>query len=590
MFLVWLLILGAVLAAFIMMDPARTQTQEVSISEFISRVETGDIASVTISGDHVRGTTTSRGTLTAYTTDRTELTRAMRERHVPYREEPPAQTGNIAMWLLKLAIPILLLLFFIRSLKNAGGGSTIQQALSSKATLHTEGTVTFKDVAGVDEAVEECRDLVEFLKNPARFMKLGGRVPKGVLLLGDSGCGKTLLARAVAGEAGVPFFSADASSFVEMFVGVGASRVRDLFEQARKKRPCIIFIDEIDAVGKKRGGLTVGGGHDEREQTLNQLLIAMDGFATNEGIIVMGATNRPEVLDGALTRPGRFDRQVMVPRPDINGRIAILKVHAKGITLAPDVDLTVTARGTTGMTGADLANLLNEAALRAAKLNKNSVSQADIEYARDKIFMGPERKGDILSKKEKEVVANHEAGHAVVGWFTPDADPVHRVTIVPRGRALGLTWSLPTQDVKLYRRGQLLAQIDVLYGGRMAEELILGEDITTGARNDYERLTKIARSMITDYAMGPEDLGLRTFGEKESGFVFEHSEDDYGPEIAARIDAAVDKLLKNRQDHVRALLLKHKDKLLALAKALLERETVESNELEQLFGPKPATA
>ncbi|HTM68181.1 MAG TPA: ATP-dependent zinc metalloprotease FtsH [Candidatus Binatia bacterium] len=589
MFLVWLLILGAVLAAFFMMDPARTQTQEVSISEFINRVETGEVTSVTISGDHVRGTTPSHGTVTTYVTDRTELNRAMREHHVSYREEPPSQTGNMLMLLLKLGLPILLLVFLFRAVKNAGGGGgTLKQVMSSKATLHTEGKVTFNDVAGVDEAKEECKDLVQYLKDPAKFMKLGGRPPKGVLMLGETGCGKTLLARAIAGEAGVPFFSADASSFVEMFVGVGAARVRDLFENASKRKPCIIFIDEIDAVGKSRGGITVGGGHDEREQTLNQLLICMDGFQGNEGVIVIGATNRPEVLDKALLRPGRFNRHVVVPKPDINGRLAILKVHARGKPLGPDADLSIVARGTPGMSGADLENLLNEAALQASKLNKTQIEMADIEYARYKVLMGPERKGVVMSEEEKNIVAHHEAGHTVIGWYTPECDPVNHVTIVARGQALGLTWTLPVQDRKLARRSQLLAEIKMLYGGRVAEEMLLGNDFTTGAGNDLMRLTAIAKHMVTDYGMADE-LGQRTFGDKQQGW-FEQSQNDYSDETAAAIDREIKKLTSTCYDDVKRMLTEKKELLLALAAALREKESLGAAEIEAILGPRPVTA
>jgi len=590
MFFIWLLILGAVLAAFLMMDPSRSQTQEVPISEFIDRVEAGEITSVTISGDRARGTTAARGTVSTYVTDRTELTRVLREKHVSYREEPPSQTGNMLMLLLKLALPILLLVILFRAMKNAGGGGggMLKQVMSSKATLHTDGKVTFADVAGVDEAKEECKDLVDFLKDPAKFMKLGGKVPKGVLLLGDSGCGKTLLARAVAGEAGVPFFSADASSFVEMFVGVGAARVRDLFENARKKKPCIIFIDEIDAVGKSRGGIASGsGGHDEREQTLNQLLIEMDGFSGNEGIIVMGATNRPEVLDKALLRPGRFNRHVMVPKPDIKGRIEILKVHSRGKPFGADVDLSIIARGTPGMTGADLENLLNEAALRASKLNKTAIGMDDIEYARYKVLMGPERKGVVLTDEEKRVIAYHESGHTLVGWFTPACDPVNHVTIISRGQSLGTTWSLPLQDRKLSKRSELLAEVKMLYGGRVAEELILGNDFTTGASNDLMRLTHIAKRMVTDFGMS-ESLGQRTFGDKTHGW-FEQSQNDFSDETAAAIDGEIKTLTAKCYDAVKQLLTEKRELLDRLAAELMVKESLGAAQIEAILGPRPLT-
>jgi cell division protease FtsH len=447
--------------------------------------------------------------------------------------------------------------------------------------------VSFKDVAGIDEAVEEVRDLVTFLKNPKGSGSLGGRMPKGILLVGPPGNGKTLLARAVAGEAGVPFFSADASSFVEMFVGVGAGRVRDLFEDAKKHAPCIIFIDELDAIGKKRGGMASGGGNDEREQTLNQLLIAMDGFSANEGIILMAATNRPETLDGALTRSGRLDRQVVVPRPDLRGREKILKIHSRDKLVAPDVDYTIVARRTTGMSGADLEAVMNEAALRASKLNKPAIELADIEFACKKIQLGAERTSAVIPEETKRVIAVHECGHTLAGWFTVAADQIREVTIVPRGPALGLTWTMPDEDRVLLSKTQLLAEIQLLYGGRVAEQVVFGaEHVTTGASNDLERLSKIAKGMVKHYGMCPELGPPQVFGETETGFVFQESRKDYSDETEAALDKQVNSLLKGCYDKVLNLLTEKRELLDKLTAALIDKESLGQAEIEAILGPR----
>jgi cell division protease FtsH len=446
--------------------------------------------------------------------------------------------------------------------------------------------VTFKDVAGVDEAKEELQEIIEFLKEPQKFQKLGGRIPKGVLLVGPPGTGKTLMARAVAGEANVPFFSISGSDFVEMFVGVGASRVRDLFEQGKKNAPCIIFIDEIDAVGRHRGA-GLGGGHDEREQTLNQLLVEMDGFESNDGVIIMASTNRPDVLDPALLRPGRFDRRVVVPRPDVRGREGILKVHTRKIPLGEDVDITVIARGTPGFTGADLANLVNEAALNAARYNKKIVNMADFELAKDKVLMGAERRSMVITNEEKRVTAYHEAGHTLVGLKVPNADPVHKVTIIPRGMALGVTQQLPEGDRHNYSKEYLLGQIAILMGGRLAEEVFLGS-ITTGASNDIERATELARAMVCEYGMS--DLGPLTFGKKEEQIflgreIAQHR--DFSEDTAIKIDQQVKYIVSEQYDRARNIIEDNRDTMVRLAETLLDRETLDAVQIRRIIAGLP---
>jgi len=494
----------------------------------------------------------------------------------------------LLVWVFPLLILVAIWGFIFRRMNPTGGMLSIGK---SKAKVYVEGQtkVTFKDVAGIDEAVEEVKEVVEFLKNPGKFQSLGGRIPKGVLLVGPPGTGKTLLAKAVAGEAGVPFFSMSGSDFVEMFVGVGAARVRDLFQQAAQRSPCIIFIDELDALGKARSISPVTGGHDEREQTLNQLLTEMDGFDPNIGVIIMAATNRPEILDLALLRPGRFDRQVVVDRPDINGREAILKVHARGVKLAPDVDLRVIAARTPGFVGADLANVINEAALLAARRNKNIVSMEELEEAIDRVIAGLERKSRVLNKHEKEIVAYHESGHAIVGASLPNTDPVHRVSIIPRGiAALGYTLQLPTEDRYLMTKSELESRLKVLLGGRVAEEITFNE-ISTGAQNDLERATQIARSMVVEYGMS-EKLGPLSYSSGQRslylGMQIPESR-PYSEQLAAEIDNEVRQIVESAYNVVKELLMKKKQQLEQLAQRLLEKEIVEKEELYQILGIEP---
>ena len=489
-------------------------------------------------------------------------------------------------------LPLILILglwIFIMRQMQSGGNKALSFG-KSRARLHSsqQKKVTFKDVAGVEEAKEELHEIIEFLREPQKFQKLGGRIPKGVLLVGPPGTGKTLLARAIAGEANVPFFSISGSDFVEMFVGVGASRVRDLFEQGKKNAPCIIFIDEIDAVGRHRGA-GLGGGHDEREQTLNQLLVEMDGFESNEGVILIAATNRPDVLDPALLRPGRFDRRVVVPRPDVGGREAILKVHTKKIPLAEDVDISVLARGTPGFSGADLANLVNEGALLAAGQNRKTVTMMDFETSKDKVLMGPERKSMILSETEKKNTAYHEAGHALVAANIPDADPLHKVTIIPRGWALGLTQQLPLDDKHTYTREYLEAQLAVLMGGRVAEELFL-HHMTTGAGNDIERATQIARDMVCEYGMS--NLGPLAFGKNQQEIFLGRdiaTQRDFSEDTAIKIDQEVKTFVTTGYERAKNILTTHRDVLIRIAEALLEREVLDAGEVKILLeGRDPA--
>ncbi len=497
--------------------------------------------------------------------------------------------GILLSWILPLLILIAIWGFAFRRMNPQGGLMSIGK---SKAKIYVEGKtkVTFKDVAGIDEAVEEVREVVEYLRNPEKFKSLGGRIPKGVLLVGPTGTGKTLLARAVAGEAGVPFFSLSGSDFVEMFVGVGAARVRDLFQQAQQQAPCIVFIDEIDALGKARG-MSPLSSHDEREQTLNQLLVEMDGFDPNNGVIIMAATNRPEILDIALLRPGRFDRQIVVDRPDINGREAILKVHARKVKLAPEVDLRVIAARTPGFVGADLANVINEAALLAARAGKKHVENTDLEEAIDRVIAGLEKKNRVLNKKEKEIVAYHEAGHAIVAGSLPGVDPVHRVSIIPRGvAALGYTLQLPTEDRYLMTRTELLDRLKVLLGGRVAEEIIFKE-ISTGAQNDLERATAIARSMVTEYGMSTKLGPLYYAKEKRGLFVgLDFSGEPHSEKVAGEIDEEVRAIVENAYREATSLLTQKQSKLETLAQMLLEKEMVEGAELEALLNGKLSEA
>lgn len=507
---------------------------------------------------------------------------------IEVKEEP---VSNGWGWLLLIqALPFLLLvgfLFFTLRQMQAGGNKALSFGKSkAKLLSNQQKRVTFKDVAGVDEAKEELQEIIEFLKDPQKFQKLGGKIPKGVLMMGPPGTGKTLLAKAVAGEANVPFFSISGSDFVEMFVGVGASRVRDLFEQGKKNAPCIIFIDEIDAVGRHRGA-GLGGGHDEREQTLNQLLVEMDGFESNDGVILMASTNRPDVLDPALLRPGRFDRQVVVSYPDVRGREGILKVHTRKIPLAENVDISIIARGTPGFTGADLANLVNEAALIAARQNKKVVTLQDLEFAKDKVLMGPERRSMVMSEKERRLTAVHEAGHALVGMNIPECDPVHKVTIVPRGRALGVTFFLPEQDVLGRTKEELLAMIASSMGGRIAEELFIGR-ITTGAANDIEKATELARAMVCQYGMS--DLGPLAFGKKEEQIflgreIAQHR--DFSEDTAIKIDQEVKRIISEQYERAKKILEDNREAMERLVEALLEYESLDLEQMKRVIAGLP---
>ncbi len=560
---------------------------EIIFSDFINKVETGQISEVVIQGDQIRGTYTDGLTFQTYAPPKDpDMIKMLREKGVRIVVEPPEQTS----WYMNILIswfPMLLLLgiwiFFMRQMQSGGG-----KALSfgkSKARLLTDkkNKTTFKDVAGVDEAKEELHEIIEFLKEPQKFSSLGGKIPKGVLLVGPPGTGKTLLARAIAGEANVPFFSISGSDFVEMFVGVGASRVRDLFEQGKKNSPCIIFIDEIDAVGRHRGA-GLGGGHDEREQTLNQLLVEMDGFENNEGVIMIAATNRPDVLDPALLRPGRFDRQVTVNRPDVKGREGVLKVHTSNVPLTEDIDLKVIARGTPGFTGADLANLVNEAALLAARADQKAVSQEFFEQAKDKVLMGVERRSLVISEKEKITTAYHEAGHALVAFLLPGTDPIHKVTIIPRGGALGVTQQLPEDEKHTYPRTYLYNNLAILMGGRVAEEIALGQ-MTTGAGNDIERATEMARKMVCEWGMS-EKMGPLTYGTKEEqvflGRDF-NNQKNFSDETAKQIDHEIKELVMDGYNKAKKLLEDNRDALERLAQGLLESETVGFKEMKALI-------
>jgi cell division protease FtsH len=504
------------------------------------------------------------------------------------QEEP---VGNNVLWSVLLGwAPILFIIgiwiFMLRQMQSGGNKALSFGKSRAKLLNNQQKRVTFKDVAGVEEAKEELQEIIEFLKEPQKFQKLGGRIPKGVLMMGPPGTGKTLLARAIAGEANVPFFSISGSDFVEMFVGVGASRVRDLFEQGKKNAPCIIFIDEIDAVGRHRGA-GLGGGHDEREQTLNQLLVEMDGFESNDGVILIASTNRPDVLDPALLRPGRFDRRVVVSRPDVRGREGILKVHTRKIPLGEDVDISVIARGTPGFTGADLANLVNEAALNAARYNKKLVAMPDFELAKDKVLMGAERKSMVISNEEKRVTAYHEAGHTLVGLKVPNADPVHKVTIIPRGMALGVTQQLPEGDRHNYSREYLVGQIAILMGGRIAEELFLGS-ITTGASNDIERATELARAMVCEYGMS--ELGPLTFGKKEEQIflgreIAQHR--DFSEDTAIKIDQEVKKIISAQYERAKQIIEENRETMVRLSETLLERESLDGVQIRRIVAGLP---
>jgi cell division protease FtsH len=559
-------------------------------SEFMSKVDAGQISSVTIVGNEITYTSKTGDSFRTYAPAQYEgLANKLIERNVVVS----AREATASPWaaLLYSWAPILLMIgfwiFFMRQMQSGGNKALSFGKSKAKLSSSAQKKVTFKDVAGVDEAKDELQEIIEFLREPQKFQKLGGRIPKGVLLMGPPGTGKTLLARAVAGEANVPFFSISGSDFVEMFVGVGASRVRDLFEQGKKNAPCIVFIDEIDAVGRHRGA-GLGGGHDEREQTLNQLLVEMDGFESNEGVILVAATNRPDVLDPALLRPGRFDRRIVVNRPDVKGREGILAVHTKKIPLSDDVDVAVLARGTSGFSGADLANLVNEAALNAARYNQKVVRMLDFEFAKDKVLMGAERRSMIISEAEKRITAIHESGHALLAVMLPHADPIHKVTIIPRGMALGLTTMLPIDEKHNYSRDYLRDQICILLGGRIAEEITLGS-ITTGAGNDLERATDLARKMVCEWGMS-DSMGPLTFGKKEEQIflgreIAQHQ--DYSEDTALKIDHEVKRFVTEAYIRAQEILSQHKPRLIEMADALLVHETLDSEQVRRVVAGEP---
>lgn len=559
---------------------------DITYSAFMKHVQQDEVKQVTIVDNVISGKLKDGKDFSTVAPSDDSLIPTLRARDIEIKAELPPQPP---WWttILSSLLPMLLIvgIWFMLMQQSQGGGGRVMNFGKSRARRYDEDNIkiTFKDVAGADEAKQELEEVVEFLKHPKKYNDLGAKIPKGVLLYGPPGTGKTLLAKAVAGEAGVPFFSISGSDFVEMFVGVGASRVRDLFEQAKKSAPCIVFIDEIDAVGRQRGA-GLGGGHDEREQTLNQLLVEMDGFGANEGIIMIAATNRPDILDPALLRPGRFDRQIVVDRPDIKGRQEILKVHVKGKPISPEVELGVIARRTPGFTGADLSNLVNEAALMAARKNKNKIDMPEMEEAAERVIMGPERRSRVISDKEKRLTAYHEGGHTLVGMLLDNTDPVHKVTIIPRGRTGGYTLSLPKEDRYYATRSEMLDELKVLLGGRVAEALVLKE-ISSGASNDLQRATSLARQMICEYGMSPE-LGPMTFGHRQDQVFLGRDigrDKDYSEEVAAKIDKEIRKFIDEAYQKTESLLNENMDKLHLIADALIERETLEGEEIDQLM-------
>jgi cell division protease FtsH len=592
------ILVGALLLYRFFANPQGKSAQAMDIGTLERKIKNDEFRQVTFKAQEAVGVDKSgqefRATLTnEKTKDRLmELAGAPGADGKPHVEKIEEESGgNSMIWAALLSwAPILFIvgiwIFMLRQMQSGGNKALSFGKSRAKLLNNQQKRVTFKDVAGVEEAKEELQEIIEFLKEPQKFQKLGGRIPKGVLMMGPPGTGKTLLARAIAGEANVPFFSISGSDFVEMFVGVGASRVRDLFEQGKKNAPCIIFIDEIDAVGRHRGA-GLGGGHDEREQTLNQLLVEMDGFESNDGVILIASTNRPDVLDPALLRPGRFDRRVVVSRPDVRGREGILKVHTRKIPLGEDVDISVIARGTPGFTGADLANLVNEAALNAARYNKKLVAMPDFELAKDKVLMGAERKSMVISNEEKRITAYHEAGHTLVGLKVPNADPVHKVTIIPRGMALGVTQQLPEGDRHNYSKEYLLGQIAILMGGRIAEEVFLG-NITTGASNDIERATELARAMVCEYGMS--ELGPLTFGKKEEQIflgreIAQHR--DFSEDTAIKIDVEVRKIISEQYARAKQIIEENRESMVRLSETLLERESLDSVQIRRIVAGLP---
>ena len=594
----WLLIIAGALLLYKLVNPSGRNTQAIDLTTLYAKIDKGEIKQLTVKQNETIAIDSRNQEYRAQLTNeqmKNELFKKANEPLEPGKpkvekfEDDSGSSGYIWPMLITWA-PLLFIIgiwvFMLRQMQSGGNKALSFGKSRAKLLNNQQKRVTFKDVAGVEEAKEELQEIIEFLKEPQKFQKLGGRIPKGVLMMGPPGTGKTLLARAIAGEANVPFFSISGSDFVEMFVGVGASRVRDLFEQGKKNAPCIIFIDEIDAVGRHRGA-GLGGGHDEREQTLNQLLVEMDGFESNDGVILIASTNRPDVLDPALLRPGRFDRRVVVSRPDVRGREGILKVHTRKIPLGEDVDISVLARGTPGFTGADLANLVNEAALNAARYNKKLVAMGDFELAKDKVLMGAERKSMVISNEEKRVTAYHEAGHTLVGLKVPNADPVHKVTIIPRGMALGVTQQLPEGDRHNYSEEYLLGQIAILMGGRIAEDTFLGS-ITTGASNDIERATELARAMVCEYGMS--EMGPLTFGKKEEQIflgreIAQHR--DFSEETAIKIDQQVKKIVTAQFERAKSIIEDNRDTMVRLAECLLERESLDSVEIRRIVAGLP---
>ena len=574
---------------------SRPIEDEIIFSDFMAKTEKGEVSEVTIKDNYISGILKDGTKFKTYSANYPDLVKNLREKNVRITAKPPEEPPWYMTFLMTWGPFILfvgLWIFFMRQMQV--GGNKALSFGKSRARLLSEDRkkITFSDVAGIDEAKGEVEEIIEFLKDPPKFQKLGGRIPKGVLVVGPPGTGKTLLAKAIAGEAGVPFFSISGTDFVEMFVGVGASRVRDLFEQGKKHAPCIIFIDEIDAVGRHRGA-GLGGGHDEREQTLNQLLVEMDGFETSEGVILIAATNRPDVLDPALLRPGRFDRQIVVGRPDLKGRVEILKVHTKKIPISPDVGLEIIARGTPGFAGADLENLVNEAALLAARKGKKTVEMNDFEAAKDKVLMGVERRSMVISEEEKRITAVHEAGHTLIAKLLPGTDPIHKVTIIPRGRALGVTMQLPTDDRHNYHKEYLYNTIAIMMGGRVAEELVLN-NCTTGAGNDIEKATDLARKMVCEWGMS-EKMGPLTFGKKEQEIflgreINQHR--DYSEYTAVEIDNEVRRLVTENYERAKSLIKTNMKALKALAEALLEKESLDAPEIDRILqssiSPSPA--
>ncbi len=583
--IIWIIIIFVFLAFWNLFQESSSKRREISFSEFLDAVSLGNVESVTIAGSKIEGKfKDEREFKTVAPSQYSDLVKILREKgvNINVKDTSPSPILSFIGSMLPFILIFLLWLIFIKQLQVGGNKAFTFGKSRAKLVSDSSKRITFEDVAGVDEAKEELKEIIEFLKDPHKFQRLGGRIPKGVILIGPPGTGKTLLAKAVAGEANVPFFSISGSDFVELFVGVGASRVRDLFEQAKKHAPCLVFIDELDAVGRERGA-GLGGGHDEREQTLNQLLVEMDGFDPNDGIIVIAATNRPDILDSALLRPGRFDRRIVVNKPDVKGREEILKVHTRKVPIAPDVDLKVLAKTTPGFSGADIANMVNEAALNAARKNQKFVTMKDFEFAKDKVLMGAERKSLLISDEEKRIVAFHEAGHVIVANSIPEADPIHKVSIIPRGLALGVTQQMPLDDRYNYSKYYLEAQISVLLAGRISEEIGLGKE-TTGAGNDFEQATDLARKMVCKWGMS--DLGPLTFADKDD-LVFLGRDlavrKDFSEETARKIDEEVKKIIMKNYNRAKEILENKKELLFKLAETLLEKESLTGDEIKEII-------